>query len=87
MSEAGDWVVVRTTDRMEAEILKAALESAEIPVVLRGEVAGQLFAVPASELGDVHVLVPPDRAEEARELVETSQPVDFPGDEGGAPTA
>ncbi len=72
-----EWAEVKVTDPMEAEILKAALESVDIPVVL-GESIGQLLAVPATELGNVHVLVPPDRLEEARELIESSRPVDFP---------
>ena len=73
-----DWAQVKVTDPMEAEILKAALESAEIPVVLLGESVGRLMGVPATELGEVHVLVPPDRIDEARALVESSEPVDFP---------
>ena len=73
-----DWEVVRTTDAMEAEILKAALQSAEIPVVLQGESVGRLYGITASELGSVSVLVPADRLEEARALVDSSEPVDFP---------
>ena len=76
MSEG--WAEVKVTDPMEAEILKAALESAEIPVALLGESVGRLMGVPATELGEVHVLVPPDRLDEARALIESSEPVDFP---------
>ncbi|MGI8610046.1 MAG: putative signal transducing protein [Candidatus Dormibacteria bacterium] len=73
-----DWAELKVTDSMEAEILKAALESIDIPVVLVGETVGRLYGITASDLGSVHVLVPPDRVQEARELIETSQPVDFP---------
>jgi hypothetical protein len=73
-----DWVRIRTVSAMEGEVLKAALENAEIPCVLRGEIAGRLLGITASDLGDVAVLVPPDRADEARELIDSSAPVDFP---------
>jgi hypothetical protein len=73
-----DWAQLKVTDPMEAEILKAALESADIPVALLGESVGRLMGVPATELGEVHVLVPPDRIEEARALVESAESVDFP---------
>ncbi|GAC1584222.1 MAG: hypothetical protein NVS3B24_23350 [Candidatus Dormibacteria bacterium] len=74
----GDWEVVRTTDSMEAEILKAALANADIPVVLQGETVGRLYGITASELGYVAVLVPADRLDEARALVDSSEAVDFP---------
>jgi hypothetical protein len=73
-----DWAEVKVTDAMEAEILKAALESADIPAVLVGEIAGRLYGITASQLGSVHVLVPPDRLEEARELIDSSRAIDFP---------
>lgn len=73
-----EWSELKVTDSMEAEILKAALESVDIPVVLVGEAVGRIYGITASELGNVHVLVPPDRFDEARELIETSRPMDFP---------
>ena len=76
MSE--EWVRIKTVSAMEAEVLKAALENADIPVALRGDIAGRLYGITASDLGDVGVLVPPDRAEEARELIDSSEAVDFP---------
>jgi hypothetical protein len=76
VSEA--WEVVKTTSAMEAEIFKAALETADIPVVLQAESMGRLYGITASELGNVAVLVPPDRLAEARELVDGSVAIDFP---------
>mgnify|MGYP003623102808 CR=1 FL=1 len=73
-----EWAEVKVTDAMEGEILKAALESIDIPVVLVGEAVGRIYGITASELGSVHVLVPPDRLDEARDLIDTSQAVDFP---------
>jgi hypothetical protein len=73
-----DWVSVAEVQSMEAEILKAALDSAEIPVVLRGDIAGRLYGITASDLGTVKVLVPPERAEEATALIQSSEPIDFP---------
>ncbi|MFN2464316.1 MAG: DUF2007 domain-containing protein [Candidatus Dormibacteria bacterium] len=72
------WQVVRETSAMEAEILKAALEAADIPVVLQGETVGRLYGITASDLGSVALLVPPDRLAEARALVDSSEPIDFP---------
>ena len=79
------WEPVKITDMMEAEVLKAALETADIPVVLRGETAGRIYGITASELGSVFVLVPSDKLEEARALVEDSHPLNFP--EGDFPSA
>ncbi|MDQ6748214.1 MAG: DUF2007 domain-containing protein [Candidatus Dormibacteraeota bacterium] len=73
-----DWVAIVEVQAMEAEILKAALESAEIPVALRGDIAGRLYGITASDLGTVKVLVPPERADEAKALIESSEAIDFP---------
>ena len=75
------WEPVKVTDMMEAEVLKAALETAEIPVVLRGETAGRIYGITATELGNVFVLVPADRVEEARALIEDSRPINFPDED------
>ncbi|MHB8508739.1 MAG: putative signal transducing protein [Candidatus Dormibacteria bacterium] len=78
MSRQGDWVIVARTSSLEAEILHAALETADIPSVLRGETIGQVYMLSASELGQVDILVPRDRADEAQALLADSEAVDFP---------
>lgn len=75
---ADEWTEVARVSHMEAEILRLALETAGIPVQTFGEAVAELYAVTATELGDVQVLVPTDRADEARELLSDSHPVDFP---------
>jgi Putative prokaryotic signal transducing protein len=73
-----DWVVLTRVGEMEAEILRAALETAEIPVAMRSESVGRLYGLSNQKLGEVTLLVPRDRETEARELIETSVPIDFP---------
>jgi hypothetical protein len=55
---------------MKAQVLKAKLEEAGIPVLLDYESAGQIIGITVDGLGQVRVLVPQDRAEEARSLIE-----------------
>lgn len=76
-SDSG-WSVVARVSTLEAEVLRAALETAEIPVRFLSETVGQIYALTASMLGEVRVLVPEDRAEEARALLADSRPIDFP---------
>ena len=73
-----DWVVLTKVDEMLAEILRAALETADIPVAMRSESVGRLYGLTNQRLGEVTLLVPRDRAQEAKELIETSVPIDFP---------
>ena len=75
---SGDWAVLGKYPPMEAEVLKAALESVDIEVVAIGETVGRIYALTASELGEVSLLVPPDRLDEALALINDSRPVGFP---------
>ncbi|MEA2646360.1 MAG: putative prokaryotic signal transducing protein [Chloroflexota bacterium] len=77
MSEE-DWVVLQSAEQMEAEVLRAALETAGIPVVTTSEFVGRLYGLTSQELGAVRLLVPRSRVEEARELVNGSSAIDFP---------
>lgn len=54
---------------MEAEIIKAKLESYGIPVLLEYEVAGRLFGITMNGLGKVKVLVSEERLAEARQAL------------------
>lgn len=73
-----DWVVLKKTDQMEAEVLRAALETADIPVAMRSEAVGRIIGVTNTELGQVTLLVPRDREQEARDLIDTAVAIDFP---------
>lgn len=55
----------------EAQAVRSALEAAGIPVMLRCEAITRAYPVTVDGLGAVRVLVPADRLEEAREILET----------------
>jgi len=69
--------VLRTTDGTLLNVVKSLLEATEIPFVVQGEAAVRLF--PLGEAGaevtgrttGAIILVPGDRAEEAKALIET----------------
>jgi hypothetical protein len=70
MKPSDDLVVVYKTQGMiSAEIIKAKLESAGIPALLKYESLGPVLAVTVDGLGQVKVLVPQEREQEARELL------------------
>ncbi|GFN24048.1 MAG: DUF2007 domain-containing protein [Thermoanaerobacteraceae bacterium] len=64
------WVVVAATLPVEASLMKGLLESAGIPVRLRGEAIGRLYGLNLGPLGEVEVLVPEGKAAQAREILE-----------------
>ncbi len=55
---------------MRAQVIKSKLEEAGIPVLLDYESLGPVIGITVDGLGQVRVLVPQDRAEEARSLIE-----------------
>ena len=69
MSESESLVTVRTTNYMEAHIIKGRLESEGIPVLLRYESAGLIYGITVDGLGQVKVMVPQDQAEDAKEIL------------------
>lgn len=77
--EAGELTtVLRTTDPGLLPVAKTVLEAAGIPFVVQGEAALSYFPLgPAAaratgRVTGASILVPSDRAEEARELLESS---------------
>jgi len=66
-----EWVRVRSTAGVpEAEILQKMLESFGIPARLSYESYGRVMGFTTDGLGAVDILVPAERAQEARELLE-----------------
>ena len=63
-------VAFTANGEMEAHAVRSALEAAGIPAELKMEAAQRLFAVTVDGLGAVKVMVPADRIEEARSIVE-----------------
>ena len=63
-------VAYTASGEIEAQTVRSALEAAGIPAQLKMEAAQTLFAVTVDGLGAVRVMVPADRLEEARSIVE-----------------
>jgi hypothetical protein len=74
----GEWEVVTVVDALAADVLKAALETAGITVVMRQEAYGRIIGLTVGSMGEVSLLVPRDRVVEARALIDDSHAVDFP---------
>ena len=68
----GMTTVYRAAGLMQAEIIKGRLESACIPVMLDYESLGRVMGITVDGLGEVRILVPNERADEARELLTAS---------------
>ncbi len=60
-------VVYRVLGSMQGEIIRGRLEASGIPAMLDAESTILPFSVP--DMGEVRILVPTERAEEARELL------------------
>jgi hypothetical protein len=68
----GMTLVYRTAGLLQAEVVKGRLESAGIPVMLDYESLGRVMGITVDGLGEVRILVPTERAEDARQLLEYS---------------
>ncbi len=62
----------------EADLIKARLESAGIPVALRYESFGRIAALTIDGVGQVEIQVPPDFEEDALEVL--ASPAAWPED-------
>jgi hypothetical protein len=62
-----------TAGLLQAQVIKAKLEEAGIPVLLDYESVGPIIGITVDGLGEVHVLVPERDADEARALIEEQQ--------------
>ena len=65
-------VIYRAYGMLQAEAIKGRLEASGIPAVLDFESIGQTLGIAVDGLGEVRVLVPTERADEARELLQVS---------------
>lgn len=63
-------VVYSAAGLMKAQVIKAKLEGAGIPVLLDYESVGPVIGITVNGLGQVRVLVPKDCAEDARTLIQ-----------------
>jgi len=55
---------------LKAQVIRAKLEQAGIPVLLRYESIGPVMGITVDGIGEVHVCVPSGYADEARALAE-----------------
>ena len=62
-------VVYRAQGMLEAEAVKGRLETSGIPAALDFESIGRVYGITIDGLGEVRILVPVDRAADARELL------------------
>ncbi len=62
-----------TSGLLQAEIIKGKLETNDIPVLLEYESLGPVLGLTINGLGQVRVLVPEDKAEIARVLLEETE--------------
>ena len=69
MSQSESLVAVRTTNYMEAHIIKGRLESEGVPALLRYESAGLVYGITVDGLGQVKVMVPQHLADQAKEIL------------------
>ena len=60
-------LVYRAQGSMEAEVIKGRLEASGIPALLDSE--SHMLPFTVSNMGEVRILVPSERAAEARELL------------------
>ena len=59
-------VIYQANGKLAAEIIKAFLEAGEIPVEMIQESAGSALGLTIGQLGEVDILVPAQKAGEAR---------------------
>jgi len=66
-------VVWMAANQMEAEIVKARLESEGIPALIRGEALGSIYGLTTGTLAQRAVLVPAALAEKAETLLQSDE--------------
>jgi len=59
--------------QLDAEIVRGFLEASGIPAVVSQESVGKVFGMASGPLGEVNVLVPDDRSDEALDLLDTME--------------
>ncbi len=68
------YVLVYTANGMlDAEMIRSFLETASIPSILSHESAGTVFGLTLGPLGEVQVMVPADKFEEAKNILDAME--------------
>ena len=71
MTEMTWELLTKVYDRIEAEMIKAALEALEIPTELAQESVGGTIPVSFGKFAEIHIFVPKEKFKEAHEWLET----------------
>ncbi|MER2599141.1 MAG: DUF2007 domain-containing protein [Caldilineales bacterium] len=66
-------MVYEAAGDLEAQVIKAYLQDAGIPVMLQGEALGRVYGLTVGKIARVRVYVPAPLAEKARELLERDE--------------
>ncbi len=82
MTEMTWELLTKVYDRIEAEMMKAALEALEISVELAQESVGGTIPVCFGKFAEIHIFVPKEKLVEAREWLETYASGKFETEEG-----
>jgi hypothetical protein len=67
---------------LDAEIYRASLEAAGIPVLVSQESVGSTYGLTIGSLGSVEILVPESRLDEALEIINSGSVEDISTGEG-----
>jgi|WetSurMetagenome_2_1015567.scaffolds.fasta_scaffold238097_2 hypothetical protein len=59
--------------QLDAEMIRGFLEASGIPAMISQESVGKVFGMAAGPLGEVNVLVPEDRTDEAMQLLDSME--------------
>jgi len=79
-------VVYRAWGKLEAEVIKGRLESAGVPVLLDYESVAQVYGLTVDGVGEVRVMVPEDRVEDAQLLLSEASGEDWDETPGADPS-
>jgi hypothetical protein len=68
--------------QLDAEMVQGFLETAGIPAMISQESIGRVFGMTSGPLGEVNVLVPEEKTDEALELLASMERGDFINNRG-----
>ena len=78
-----DYVTVYVANgQLDAEMVRGFLEASGIPAMISQESVGKVFGLASGPLGEVNVLVPEEKTDEALELLASMERGDFINNRG-----
>jgi hypothetical protein len=73
-----DYVTVYVANgQLDAEMVRGFLEASGIPATVSQESVGKVFGLASGPLGEVNVLVPAEKSQEASDLLKSMESGDF----------